>query len=216
MAKNRELLDFRYYDMPQKDPVIVFSGEKWKRVYGSTAPGLHFHNIMEIGICREGSGRMVYEHEEIPYKAGAVSFIPANCPHNTVNEPDSVSWWEYIFVDVHSYFHREFREDELFAGRCEEHVNSRYELLRAEDHPDMVRLIDAVILESNREEPYLNEVRHSYLMTLLMLLARENHDYSSNQPDESRTRSRQILLALDFIKNHYTEALLTEDLMLFT
>ena len=87
MAKNRQTIDFRFYDMPQRDPVLVFSGEKWKRVYGEGAPNLHFHNILEIGICREGSGRMIYENEERPYEAGALSLIPANCPHNTLNEP---------------------------------------------------------------------------------------------------------------------------------
>ena len=196
MAKNRQTIDFRFYDMPQRDPVLVFSGEKWKRVYGEGAPNLHFHNILEIGICREGSGRMIYENEERPYEAGALSLIPANCPHNTLNEPGQISWWEYIFVDVHAYLQREYGADEQFVQKCEERIGSRYNLLRADDHPDMRGLIDAVIEETNRNDPYMREVRNSYITALLLLMARENRNLMiadlANNVHMSETHYRRV------------------------
>ena len=212
MAKNRQTIDFRFYDMPQRDPVLVFSGEKWKRIYGENAPNLHFHNILEIGICREGSGRMIYENEERPYEAGAISLIPANCPHNTLNEPGHISWWEYIFIDVHAYLQRAYGADEQFMQKCEERIGSRYNLLCADDHPDMRELIDAVIEETNRNEPYMREVRNSYITALLMLMARENRDYTKSRSEEFRARDRQIVQSLKYIGQHYAENLMIADL----
>lgn len=212
MSESKELLDFRYYDMPQKDPVIVFSGEKWKRVYGESAPGLHFHNILEIGICREGKGRMLYEHEERMYQQGAISLIPDNCPHNTLNEPGEISWWEYIFVDVHAYLQRAFGTDEVFVRNCEERIRSRACLLRAEEHPDMAHLINAIIEVTNAGGAYAGEIRTSYILAVLLLIARENRTYVTNQTEEFRTRSRQVLQALHFISLHYMDDILTADI----
>ena len=53
MGKRRKnTMEFRFYEVPQGEKALVLYGEKWDRVYGHEECFLHFHNLMEIGICR--------------------------------------------------------------------------------------------------------------------------------------------------------------------
>ena len=55
MAKRKkDTMEFRFYELPQGESALVLCGESWKRVYGHEEFHLHFHNLLEIGICRGG------------------------------------------------------------------------------------------------------------------------------------------------------------------
>ena len=47
--KEKEYVEFRYYEIPQRVPLIALMGERWVTRYGSDP--MHFHNYMEIGYC---------------------------------------------------------------------------------------------------------------------------------------------------------------------
>ncbi|MEI3339032.1 MAG: hypothetical protein V8R80_02980 [Eubacterium sp.] len=47
-------MELRYYDVPQNEFLIALQGETWKRKYGSEDSLMHFHNLLEIGVCRSG------------------------------------------------------------------------------------------------------------------------------------------------------------------
>ena len=49
--KQKETVELRLYEIPQGEPVLALLGEEWNRVYGHDNFYLHFHNLMEIGIC---------------------------------------------------------------------------------------------------------------------------------------------------------------------
>lgn len=63
-------MEYRYYEVPEKCPVLVLQGEKWLQNYGYQIDYLHFHNLMEIGFCYYGEGTIVLEDEELPYHGG--------------------------------------------------------------------------------------------------------------------------------------------------
>ena len=54
MAKQREKVEFRYYEIGEDEPVLALLGEEWIREYGKEIKCLHFHNLMEIGYCQLG------------------------------------------------------------------------------------------------------------------------------------------------------------------
>lgn len=214
MAKTKQQpLDFRFYDMPQRDPVLAFGGEAWRRVYGKGAPNLHFHNVMEVGVCLEGSGKMIYEEEEIPYHAGMVSVIPQNVPHNTVNEPGAYSLWSYVFIDSHSYLLREFSDDPQFLAKTENRIGVRYFLEEADQCPEIVSAAEGILREREKNEPYAREMINAYVMQILMATARNNRAYDQANPDEEHRHSKQqIRGVLDFIQKHFSEPLTIGDL----
>lgn len=212
MAKERTRLDFRFYDMPQTNSILIFSGEKWKRPYGKGAPNLHFHNVLEVGICREGEGMMLYEGAKIPYRAGMLSIIPRNVPHNTMNEPEAISWWEYLFIDVHWYMDWAYGDNPQLAQKTEERINARANLVQSELWPEIVNAIDGIILEKNNRQHYSAELINAMVFVLLLNIARMNRDYTQSQDEETRNNIRHMKEVLRFIDVHYAETLSVADL----
>ena len=79
--KKKPRMEYRYYEVPEKCPVLVLQGEKWLQNYGYQIDYLHFHNLMEIGLCYYGQGTIVLEDEELPYHGGMFTVVPKNFPH---------------------------------------------------------------------------------------------------------------------------------------
>ena len=57
MGRNkREQMEFQFYEISQSESVRVLLGEDWERAHEQVETSQHFHNLMQIGICRKGSG----------------------------------------------------------------------------------------------------------------------------------------------------------------
>lgn len=110
MKKVKGKVELRYYDIPQNEFLIALQGDYWRRKYGTKDDPMHFHNLMEIGICRSGNGEMVMEQESYPYHAGMISVIPPNYPHNTISGGEE-NFWEYLFVDVEKILQTMYPDD---------------------------------------------------------------------------------------------------------
>ncbi len=211
MAKKKQVpLEFRYYDMLPENPVLVLSGDSWKRRYGHDAPFFHFHNILEIGYCRQGSGEMQYERENRPYRGGTVSIIPRNVAHNTMSE--GVSYWEYLFINAEQIIREQGGEDRGQMRTILERVNSRYLLFEEEYCPQAGILIKEIIREYEEQAPYCREVIRGLSYALLMLISRENREYEKNQEKEGKSNDRRIQAVLDFIQREYRQELQISDL----
>lgn len=70
--KKKMKMEYRFYEVPEKCPVLALLGEKWVQNYGYQIDYLHFHNMMEIGVCYYGEGTIVLEDKEIPYDGGGI------------------------------------------------------------------------------------------------------------------------------------------------
>ena len=101
--KKKPRMEYRYYEVPEKCPVLVLQGEKWVQNYGYQIDYLHFHNLMEIGFCYYGEGTIVLEDEELPYHGGMFTVVPKNFPHTTNSKENSVCSWAWVFVDVEGF-----------------------------------------------------------------------------------------------------------------
>lgn len=207
--QKRRPVDFRFYDMPDKDPILIFYGDKWKRVYGTGAPNLHFHNVLEIGLCRQGRGEMVYDRETRPYREGDISILPRGTLHNTVNPDHSVSWWEYIFVDAHAYLAKAFPDNEHLAAVTEERIRRRHLLLHGAEHEELFRLADTVICESYNKNLYTQEIQHALVQSLLLLVARENDDAQDEMQEEKIVRVQNTL---HYVDQNYAQTVSPGDL----
>ena len=73
--KKKDTMEFRFYELPQGEAALVLCGESWVRVYGHEELHLHFHNLMELGICRQGVGDMFLDEEVYKYHSGDITII---------------------------------------------------------------------------------------------------------------------------------------------
>ena len=96
--KKRDTVEFRFYEIPQGQSCLALLGDKWIMVYGKDDKFLHFHNLFEVGYCRNGSGDLILDEKVCKYESEMLSVIPANYPHSTYSSQPN--FWEYIFFDV--------------------------------------------------------------------------------------------------------------------
>ena len=51
MKKAKGKMELRYYDIPQNEFLIALQNQNWQNKYQTEEDGLHFHNLLEIGLC---------------------------------------------------------------------------------------------------------------------------------------------------------------------
>ena len=78
MARPRIIFsEYRNYELPADFPILALHGDNWL-ISPVQSPRLHFHNCVEIGICRRGSGEMIIGEDHLSFSEGTVTFV---APH---------------------------------------------------------------------------------------------------------------------------------------
>ncbi|MBS6195951.1 MAG: helix-turn-helix transcriptional regulator [Clostridiales bacterium] len=211
--KRKSKIEYRYYEMPLGSPVLALMGEDWIRNYGDggAIDYLHFHNHMEIGICHWGKGVLCLEEKELPYEGGMFSLIPRNFPHTTTAEGLSLSYWEYLFIDVDSFLEAAYRENPLMAERLVRRINRKAHFSYTKDHPEIMALIKQIMeIMKSKKEFYLEEVK-GVLLSLLIEIARWNKSEEEGKSVQDGG-STIVSVALEYISNHYDSTLKIEEL----
>lgn len=210
--KGNPKIEFRYYKMPQDVPFLVLFGDKWIQNYGRDIDFLHFHNYLEIGYCYDGTGTLSIGREEYRYESGYFSVIPQNCLHTTNSDPNTISSWEFLFIDI----------DTLLKQICHtggtkritqiaSRINSKAYLKPEAERPKLGQTIRNIFnIMRYKEEFYLEEAS-AEASILLMNLARENKvgRFSEKMPLKEAV---PIAQALDYISIHYMEPLKISEL----
>ncbi|MBR3894239.1 MAG: helix-turn-helix domain-containing protein [Clostridia bacterium] len=60
---------------------------------------LHYHDVLELGVCLSGSGRYLTPNGETPFRAGDVQVIMPFHPHYNVAD-EGGSLWAFVDVDL--------------------------------------------------------------------------------------------------------------------
>ena len=212
--KKKPRMEYRYYEVPEKCPVLVLQGEKWVQNYGYQIDYLHFHNLMEIGFCYYGEGTIVLEEKEIPYDGGAFTVVPKNFPHTTNSKENSLCSWAWLFIDVEGFIMALYKDNPRMAQKLISRINQRAHFSKKEDRPAVAELIKLILkCMEEKEEFYLEEVK-GLTRALLMQIARwnekdEEQERNSIVDDASVTL---ILPALDYIGENFQESIRIEEL----
>lgn len=144
--KKKRTAEFRFYEVPQEEPVLVLMGEKWIQVYGENIDNMHFHNLMEIGYCHYGDGDLVIEDAMYRFGAGMVSCIPANFLHVTKSDTDVRAFWEYIYVSPGDILKQGGKSEQEIRDIMDA-VGRNAFFIRTEENPMIVTLVRSVFEE---------------------------------------------------------------------
>jgi len=204
--KQKETVELRLYEIPQGEPVLALLGEEWNRVYGHDNFYLHFHNLMEIGICRKGEGELIINEHTYTYRTNSVTLIPPNIPHTTISNGMVRNSWEFLYVDVNHVM------EELYGDRIAQ-KNEAIELVRRSAHllhgsecPEIAEIVNAIIREEKKQSPYYRQVITSYLHALVYEMFRLNEVQTQTRLEAAGSGTmRQIADALTFVNDHYQE-----------
>lgn len=209
--RQKEKVEFRFYEIPQNEPLLALMGDKWKQVYGRDIDHLHFHNLLEIGYCYYGDGDLVLDTNKYRFSKEIFTIIPKNILHTTVSDPNIVAFWEYLFIDVEQILGDYFKDNPLIIDELKKRINKKAYMLRINENPDAAALIQLIFKEmKGKKEFYLENVK-LLLISLLLNIARMNQEKSHGFKSVSSSGT-QIARALDYVSMHYKEDIRIEDL----
>ena len=210
MGRNkRERLEFRFYEIPQNESVLALLGDSWRRVYGHDTKYRHFHNLMEIGVCHEGSGVLTLDSRDCPYTGGMISVIPANCPHHT--RSDQADYWEYLYLDPAQSLRELYPNNHKLQEEKLALLNRRAVLLGSEEGASLGGAVREILREMRGKDSYYRDVVRDLVKILLLRLLRMNEVSGEGEMQEAASRP-QIQPALAYIQEHYRSDIRVEEL----
>ena len=199
--KKKQPAEFRFYEIPQDEPVLALMGNKWIQVYGENINNQHFHNLLEIGICHYGDGDLVLEDDFYRFAPGMVSCIPANFLHVTRSDQGIPAFWEYLFIDpeeiLKSYGKRSAQETREIL----EAINSNAFFIHVEEQPIIISLVRAIFDEMQYKNEFHQECVRGMVYALLFEIARFNG--RKTLASSIKASSLQLERAIEYVEKNY-------------
>ncbi len=214
-ARKKQEIEFRYYEVPEGEQVLALLGENWRRVYGDDVNSLHFHNLLEIGFCLEGTGHLVLDERTVSYAPGSLTVIPQNFPHVTNSRMSSLSYWEYLFLDPEAILTTVYPQDDIFVHKLLDRINHDAVCLDAGKNEELAALVRMAMEECRNRKSYSVEVLRGILLSILIMVARNDIEPGGGvKPEKHLHRGglEQIIDALDYINKHYMEEIRVAEL----
>ena len=208
--KKKQPAEFRFYELPQDEPVLALMGNKWIQVYGENIDNQHFHNLLEIGLCHYGEGDLVLEEDFYRFAPGMISCIPANFLHVTRSDPGVPAFWEYLYLDPEEIIGISGRKNAPETRELMEAINRNAFFIKAEDNPILVTLVRTIFEEMENKAQYHQECVKGMAYALLHEIARFNGRSSVNS--NIKASGLQLENAIDYVEQHYQEDFKIADL----
>lgn len=207
-------MEYRYYRMPEGRKVFALLGEKWVQHYGRDIDYLHFHNYMEIGYCYEGTGTLTLGKKNYRFNGGEFTVIPQNYPHTTNSEDDTVSRWEYLFVDAEGILQEICGHNPIRQERMSRRLNSRALFLKEKDYPSLGGEVRRILDIMRNTEEFYQEEAAGLLTALLAGIARNNQETSEKEESGLEESKFSVMIAqtLQYISTHYAEPIKVKEL----
>lgn len=199
MEQKRKIVEFRFYEKPREEVVLALMGEKWNRNYGDDMNEIHFHNLVEIGYCYHGSGKIVINNKEILYQPDSFTFIPQNCLHTT--KSDGINQWEYLFFDMNEILEWFLKDNYSMQKRILSDIENKALVESAIDFPYLGNLIRSVFDLERKKGTFYRETIRGSMYTILMHILRTH----SNAHISAAKTGNKIMPALEYVQKNYAK-----------
>jgi len=206
MKKVKNQIEFRRYDLSGNEPILLMDVDTWKKCYPDGSRILHFHNLMEIGFCHVGDGKLVFGENERIFSNNMISIIPANMAHGTFSDTNQFGHWHYIFFDVKNVALELWGDDQVFLNDFLAQVNQFGYFFQVEKHPMITETIRLIICEYENQQEFYHESIKGLLKSLVLQIYRLNPNDIAGIGNLSKN-GQIIKIAIKYICDHYSEQL---------
>lgn len=165
---------------------------------------LHYHHSWEIGICLKGSGIFYIGSRVYHYNAGDVSIIAPDTVHIAQSDPESISGWKFLDIDIAGML-------APMPAECAALADCSYNgVLRPEEHPQIAPLVMLILDEMRYTRPHSQALIRLKVAELALHLHRlqSHHSLVAALPDSLDEISPAVL----HIVNHYQENITLQQL----
>lgn len=210
--------DLKFLELPNNEDILAVIGSDGIREYGAfkndkKSDKAHFHNLMEIGICRWGKGEVYLEHKWYPYKSGDIIVIPKNYPH-AINSYGEKSFWEYIYIKPSAFLEAICKENSRKRSRYIDAIECRSFIKSREKIQDLEGMINLIMNQTRVQAYGYRECIRGLIYALLMEIVKINH-IDQNKPEFKNNPGPQKLttlsLAMEYIEENYNRELRISD-----
>lgn len=236
--KNERNTEFKFLEIPNGEDVLALLGSEGILEYGVDENGKrieknHFHNLMEIGICRWGTGEIVFDQKRYPYRKGDVTVIPQNYPHRVHSLGGEKSFWEYIYIKPAVFLEKVCKGEMRKRNRYREEAEYRPFIKRREDGACLTAEIDLIMDQFRVRDYGYRDCVKGLVFALLMEIVKLNHiDNEKPEFDTQRQRGKvgeffepghldrlefkekynNLSLAMKYIEENYERELRIQDI----
>lgn len=189
---------YRHYNLPIVHPYIAFFGDNWAISRNAHAPQ-HFHNCVELGYCKTGSGTLFVEDKAFAFQAGDFSIIPENLAHKS-QAATVESKWEYIYFDPYLILQDTLSANaltKLLAG-----LPTHFGVITENRDLELHVLMQQVFTELHNKDMYYQDSLKGLFLSLIMLLVRNDGLHHSVNSD-----FQWLYSAISHIRTNYPNKL---------
>lgn len=212
---------FWFYQIPNGEDVLTMLGSNWIKEYGKGNDGdivktNHFHNLLEVAICRWGKGTVVFDNDEISYEDGTVIVVPTDYPHSIKNMQDQKSYWEFMYINPTQFLATQYNLDKREVEKLVNRIEQRPLLFSAEKMPIFAQELEC-IMNQTREQGYgYKNCIKGLAYALLMEIIKINSTNTCNEQQEMITidveTNEKIKLAIKYIDENYHKEIRMADI----
>lgn len=197
--RERTILEYRDYELPQHLPLIVLTGDKW-RISDIPSRVLHFHNCLEIGICHSERGTLRFQDTDWEFSAGDITLLSSDMPHTTFSAQGTASLWSWIFTDLEELLRPLIPFEVLPNSNAYKNLlhNTRLHLSAGED-PELSGLLHDVIQEMLDKRPDYDIAVRGLMLACLPKFVRSGQRLAESESSDSLP----IAPALRYIDENY-------------
>lgn len=177
---------------------------------------LHSHNVVEFGICIDGSGIFVVEDKILPFHAGDVSIITNKEMHLAQSTKGTRSHWYWICVNLEKILYPAFHNSEM-AGTEYLTGTDFKNIISVSKYPEICSLVRK-ITEVQHSKNIFKRERIISLLCLLMTELKNTFGMKMSEPKKEERSCfepdtlQRIQKAVGYITNHYTEKIKLSEL----
>lgn len=213
-------MEFQYLKIPYGESALALLGSEWIKEYGlgedvKECKKTHFHNLMEIAICRMGTGEIYFEHEKFEYKKDDVLIIPRNFSHTIISHSGEKSFWEYIYLKPSVLLEKVYNAETRKKMKLLEEIEYRPFLKSKKDAGVLITELDLIMDQYRRKEYEYKISIDGLLLALLLEIARINHKDHEKPEFEKKTNPEKVEVlgvALDYIEENFAKDLRISDI----
>jgi len=159
---------------------------------------LHYHDVVEIGVCLGGQGEYITTGEKRPYSAGDVQFIPPYSPHYDI-ATDNNTLWMFVNIDVPRISSPHLTPDPAYFIELSQKINVSG-VFTKDDHPRINRYITDIAAlaqsDSTDHEASLDLIAAKIAILLIELA---EIDSKSSSDTSGIKKNRGVLPAMQYV-----------------
>ncbi len=163
---------------------------------------LHYHDIVELGLCISGKGNTCIGNKIYSYLEGSIQVVPPNIPHLSNSDDGIESKWIFISFDPNSVLKNAgifSREYTTIISRTENFICGIFD---NDEFPELLNAIKAIIDADKRRDEFRNVSIALAIAQFMIASARLSDKVKDENVAVAKGKYEKIVPALDYIENN--------------